>query len=147
MHAKFLQLYLTLCNPMDCTYQAPLSLGFSRPEFCMGCRALIQEIFPTHESNLCHLCLLHWKAGSLYLVQPRKPNKVFYIYMYIYQFSSVTKSCPTLCDPVDCSTPDFPVHHQLLELAQTHVHQVGDAIQTPHPLSCLSPPAFNLSQQ
>ena len=52
----------------------------------------------------------------------------------------------TLCDPMDCSMPGFPVHHQLLELAQTHVHQVGDAIQTSHPLSSPSPPAFNLSQ-
>ena len=50
-----------------------------------------------------------------------------------------------LCDPVDCSTPGFPVHHQLPELAQTHVHQVGDAIQPSHPLSSPSPPAFNLS--
>ena len=61
------------------------------------------------------------------------------------QFSSVAQSCPTLCDPMDCSTPGFPVHHQLPELAQTHVHRVGDAIQPSHPL--LSPsPAFNLSQ-
>ena len=51
--------------------------------------------------------------------------------------SSVAQSCPTLCDPMDCSTPGFPVHHQLLELAQTHVHQVGDAIQPSHPLSPL----------
>ena len=49
-------------------------------------------------------------------------------------------------DPMDCSMPGFPVHHQLMELAQTHVHQVGDAIQPSHPLSSLSPPAFNLSQ-
>ena len=62
------------------------------------------------------------------------------------QFSSVTQSCPNLCDPVYCSTPGFSVHHQLLELAQTHVHWVGDAIQPPHPLSSSSPPAFNLSQ-
>ena len=47
----------------------------------------------------------------------------------IVQFSSVAQSCPTLCDPMDCSTPGFPVHHQLPELAQAHVHQVGDAIQ------------------
>ena len=60
--------------------------------------------------------------------------------------SSVTKSCPTLCNPMDCSTPGFPVHHQLLELAQTHVHWVSDAIQPSHPLSSPSPPAFNLSQ-
>ena len=56
------------------------------------------------------------------------------------------QSCPTLCDPMDCSTPGFPVHHQLPQLAQTHVHWVGDAIQSFHPLSPLSPPAFNLSQ-
>ena len=60
--------------------------------------------------------------------------------------SSVTQSCQTLCDPMDCSTPGFPVHHQLPELAQTHVHQVSDAIQPFHPLSSLSPPAFSLSQ-
>ena len=59
---------------------------------------------------------------------------------------SVTQSCPTLCDPMDCSTPGFPIHHQLPELTQTHVHPVGDAIQPSHPLSSPSPPAFNLSQ-
>ena len=56
-----------------------------------------------------------------------------------------TQSCLTLCDPMDCSTPGFPVHHQLLELAWTNVHQVGDTIQTSHTLSFPSP-AFNLSQ-
>ena len=52
----------------------------------------------------------------------------------------------TLCDPMDCSTPGLPVHHQLPELAQTHVHRVSDAIQASHPLSAPYPPAFNLSQ-
>ena len=61
-------------------------------------------------------------------------------------FSSVAQSFPTLCDPMDCSMPGFPVHHQLPELTQTHVHRVGDAIQPSHPLSSPSPPAFNLSQ-
>ena len=65
---------------------------------------------------------------------------------YSGQFSSVTQSCLILCDPMNCSRPGFPVHHQLLELAQTYVHRVGDAIQPSHPLSSLSPPAFNLSQ-
>ena len=65
---------------------------------------------------------------------------------WFIQFSLVTQSCPTLCDPMDCSTPGFPVHHQLLELAQTQIHRVGDAIQPSHPLSSPSPPAFNLSQ-
>ena len=62
------------------------------------------------------------------------------------QFSSVPQSCPTLCDPMDCSTPGCPVHHQLLEFTQTHVHGVSDAIQTSHPLSSPSPPAFSFSQ-
>ena len=61
------------------------------------------------------------------------------------KFSSV-QSCLTLCDPMDCSTPGFPVHHQLPEFAQIHVHQVGDAIQPSHPLSPPSSPAFSLSQ-
>ena len=62
------------------------------------------------------------------------------------QFSSVAQSSLTLCNPMDCSTPGLPVHHQLPELAQTHVHRVSDAIQPSHPLSSPSPPAFNLSQ-
>ena len=64
----------------------------------------------------------------------------------VFQFSSVTPLCLTLCDPMDCSTPGFSVHHQHLELAQTHIHCVGDAIQPSHLLSSSSPPAFNLSQ-
>ena len=62
------------------------------------------------------------------------------------QFSSVAQSCPTLCNPMNCSTPGLPVHHQLLEFTQTHVHRVGDAIQPSHPLLSPSPPALNLSQ-
>ena len=62
------------------------------------------------------------------------------------QFSSVAQSCPTLCNPMDYSTPSFPVLHQLPELAQTCVHQVSDADQPFHPLSSPTPPAFNLSQ-
>ena len=62
------------------------------------------------------------------------------------QFSLAGQLCPTLCDPMDCSMPGFPVHHQLPELAQTHVHRVSDAIQPPHPLSSPSPPALSLSQ-
>ena len=62
------------------------------------------------------------------------------------QFSSVAQSCPTLCDPMNCSTPGLPIHHQLPELTQTHIHWVSDAIQPSHPLSSPSPPAFDLSQ-
>ena len=62
------------------------------------------------------------------------------------QFSSVIQSCPTLCDPMNCSTPGLPVHHQLPEFTQTHAHRVSDAIQPSHPLSSPSPPAPNPSQ-
>ena len=62
------------------------------------------------------------------------------------QFSSVVQSCPSLCDPIDCSTPGFPVHHQLSEFTQTYVRRVGDAIQPYHPLSSSSPPALDFSQ-
>ena len=73
------------------------------------------------------------------------------VYIYIYmcvsdQIRSVTHSCPTLCDPMNCSTPGLPVHQQLLEFTQTHVHRVHDAIQPSHPLSSSSPPALNPSQ-
>ena len=61
------------------------------------------------------------------------------------QFSSVVQSCPTVCDPINHSTPGLPVHHQLLEFTQSHVHWVSDAIQPSHPLSSPSPPALNPS--
>ena len=64
----------------------------------------------------------------------------------VHEFTSVAQSCPSLCDPVDRSTPGFPVHHRLLELIQTHVHWVSDAIQPSHPLSSPSPPTCSLSQ-
>ena len=82
-----------------------------------------------------------WKKGSLglmtYVIRLGSPQSV--------QFSSVTQSCPTPCDPMNCSMPGLPVHHQLPESTQTHVHWVIDAIQPSHPLSSPSPPALNLS--
>ena len=68
------------------------------------------------------------------------------LWQVIFQLSSVIQLCLTLCDSRDCSMPGFPVHHQLLELAQTHVHRVSDAIQPSHPLSSPSPPPFSLFQ-
>ena len=65
------------------------------------------------------------------------------IYTALVQFSSVAQSCPTLCDPINHSTPGLPVHRQLLKFTLTHVHRVGDAIQPSHPLSSPSPPAPN----
>ena len=76
---------------------------------------------------LCPHCPLRWTAP-------------------LQSVSSVAQSCPTLCDPTDCSTPGFPVHHQLPELAQTRVPRVGNAIQPSHPLSSPSSLAFKLSQ-
>ena len=64
----------------------------------------------------------------------------------MYSVSSVAQLCPTLWDPMDCSMPGLPVHHQLPEFTQTHVHRVGDTIQASHPLSSTSSPAFTLSQ-
>ena len=78
-------------------------------------------------------------------LQPRtQPLKLSLFYVSSVQFSA--QSHLTLCNPMDCSTPGFPVHHQLLELTQTHVHRVSDAIQLLNPLSSPSPPAFNLFQ-
>ena len=68
------------------------------------------------------------------------------IRIHITSVSSVAQSCPTLCDPMACSTPSFPVHHQPPELAPTHANPVGEAIQPSHPLVSPSPPAFSLSQ-
>ena len=67
-------------------------------------------------------------------------------HLYDAQFSSIAQSCPTLCDPMNCSMSGLPVHHQLPEFTQTHVHRVGDPIQPSHPLSSPSPPAPNHSQ-
>ena len=72
--------------------------------------------------------------------------KYTHILCIITQFSSVAHSCLTLCDPMNCSMPGLPVHHQCPGLTQTHVHQVSDAIKSIHPLSSPSPPALNASQ-
>ena len=78
-------------------------------------------------------------AGGFFTTEPwGKPH-------WVSQFSSVTQSCLTLCNPLDCSAPGFPVFHYLPEFAQTHVHWVSDAIQPSHPLSPPSPPALSLS--
>ena len=83
--------------------------------------------------------LFEWLVPDLMVLFPKLSPES-------HQVSSVAQSCPTLCDPMDCSTPGIPVHHQLPEPTQTHVHRVSDAIQSPHPLSSPFPPTFNLSQ-
>ena len=83
--------------------------------------------------------VFHWSV-------PYASTTWFWSCTLTVQFSSVAQSCLTLCDPMDRSTPGIPVHRQLPEFTQTHVHWVGDAIQPFHPLSSPSPPALNLSQ-
>ena len=163
------QSWATLCDPMDCSLPGSSVHGhFPGKNIGVGCHAVLQEIFPTQASNpgLPHFrqilyCLSHqgrprileWVAypSSRGTSQPRNRTGVsciaggFFTSWVQLKTGSGTKSCPTLYDPMDCSTPGFPVHHQLLERAQTHVRWVGDAIQPSHPL--LSPsPALSLSQ-
>ena len=83
-------------------------------------------------------CKFQEGKAFVYLIHGFIPSSV--------QFSSIVQSSLTLCDSMDCGTPGFPVHHQLLEFTQTHVHRVGDAIRPSHPLSSPSPPTFILSQ-
>ena len=137
--AKSLQSCLTLCNAMDHSPPGSSLYPWYSPgkHTGVGCRAFLQGIFLTQGLNLHLLHLLHWQAGSLPLAPPGKPSTIL---------SSVTQSCPTLCYPMNCSTPGLPVHHQLPESTQTHVHWVSDAIQPSHPLSSPSPPALHLSQ-
>ena len=90
---------------------------------------------------IIHTCVWNiiWEVVNFLLKKVQKK-------VYNDQIKSVTQSCLTLCDPMNCSTPGFPVHHQLLEFTQTHVHGVSDAIQPSHPLSSPSPLAPNPSQ-
>ena len=94
-----------------------------------------QKWFPTQSQCLINIC--SWKQVDMLTL---------FSFTYCCSCYLVAKLCLTLCDPMDCSTPGVPVLHHLLELSQTHVHQVGDAIQPTYPLSSPSLPAFNLSQ-
>ena len=105
-----------------------------------------------HHYNLCH--------KHIHLFQKIPSFHFYYLYYFVpsecltynlcssssVQFSSVTQSCPTLCDPMNLSTPGLPVHHQRPKFTQTHIHRLNDAIQPSHPLSSPSPLAPNPSQ-
>ena len=106
-----------------------------------GCK----ELNTTERLSTAHIQLLYDKSRNPTLVC-LSLSQIFFHYTKLSQVSSVAQSCPTICDLMECSTPDFPVHQQFLELAQTHVQRGDDAIQPSHPLSSPSPPAFNHSQ-
>ena len=114
-------------------------------------------LLPLLGPQVCFLCLcLHCSPenrfistiflDSIYMCEYMMFVFLFLTYFTLYQFSSVAHLCPTLCDPMNCSTPGLPVHHQCPEFTQTHVRWVGDAIQPSHPLLSPSPPAPNPSQ-
>ena len=107
--------------------------------------------------SISHMVIYVFQCCSLKSSHPHLlplSPKVCYLYLCLFcclmyrviQFSSVAQLCLTLWNPMDCSAPGLPVHHQLPEFTQTYVCQVGDAMQPSHPLSSPSPPAFNLSQ-
>ena len=140
--------------------QASLSITNS----CSLCKLMsIESVMPSSQLILC--CPLFFlpsitpsirvfsSESTLHLRWPKYGSFSFsispstlVIYVSIIQFSSVAQSCPTLCNPVNHSTSGLPVHHKLPEFTQTHVHQVGDAIQPSHPLFSPSPSAPNPSQ-
>ena len=120
--------------------------GILLPEFSLALRDISLLFYSG-------LQLIRWGPSTLwraiYFIQrlkckshPKTPTKKD---SESVQFSSVTQSCLTLCNPMNCSMPGLPVHHQFPESTQTHIHRVDDAIQPPHPLSSPSPPALNLS--
>ena len=126
-----------LCDSMDCSSLDSSVHGDSPGKNTgVGCHALFQGIFPIRGSNL----RLGNCRQSLYRLnhQGSPPNTLSVQVSY--------QSCLTLCNPMNCSMPGFPDHHQLPEIIQTHVHRVGDAIQLSHPLSFPSSPVFCLSQ-
>ena len=117
--------------------QPPLSMAFSRQEYWSELPWPPPGAFPDSGIEPTSLTSPALLADTLLL--SHRGEAQYIAHCVTIQFSLVVQSCLTLCDPMDCSTPGFPAHHQLLELAQTHVHRVGDALSSP------SPPAFNLS--
>ena len=107
-------------------------------------------------TEMIHALDYHMLVDCLYrlclprsTISSRKTNyglRFLFSLLLSQQVSSVTQSCPTLCDPMDCSTLGFPIHHQLPQLTHSYVHQVSDTMQPSHPLSSPYPSAFNLSQ-
>ena len=126
-------------TPWTVACQAPLSMKFSRQEYWNGLPFPPPGDLPDWGIEPVSPAASTLTGRFFTTAPPGKP--IIYV-----QFSPVTQSCPTLCHPMNHSMPGLPVHHQLLEFTQTHVHRVGDAIQPSHPLSSPSPPAPNPCQ-
>ena len=141
MHPKVLQVFAT---PWTVAHQTPLSVGFSRQECWSGLPCPPPGDLPDPGIKAVSPSTPALQVDSLPLSHEGSPAMEYSVSSV--QFSSVTQSCPTLCDPMNCSTPGLPVHYQLLECTQTHIHRVSDAIQPSHPLSSPSPPTPNPSQ-
>jgi len=127
--------------------QYRICLQWRRPEFhSLGLEDPLVKGTATHSSILAWEIPWTEESGGLSPQAHRELDTTEWLTLLLshFQFSSVTQSCPTLCDPMDCSMPGLPVHHQLPEF--THVHWVGDAIQPSHPPFPPSPTAFNLYQ-
>ena len=143
VHAcSVIQFCLTLCHPMDCgppgssvhEILPARILEWVATSYFRGSSGPKDRTHVSWVSCIDRQILYHWATWKALVI-------------YINQsVSSVGQSCPTLCDPRNRSTPGLPVHHQLPEFTQTHVHQVSDAIQPSHPLSSPSPPTPNPSQ-
>ena len=104
--------------------------------------SLFKNTCPFYLTNICSSKTMHIPQNLRTLLIPHSRHLLF----QSVQFSWVAQSCPALCNPMNCSKPDIPVHHQFPEFTQTHVHRVSDAIQPSHPLSSPSSPAPNPSQ-
>ena len=104
------------------------------------------RVFPECNSSGCAVCMVGVNESQFTWHLRPMGGVAHWINNSSIQFSSVTQSCLTFCNPMNRSTPGLPVHHQLLEFTQTHIRPVGDAIQPSHPLSSPSPPAPNPSQ-
>ena len=136
-YSELIQLRLTLCDPVDCSlpgssvhgiFQA-IVLEWIAISFSRGSSQ------PRDGTRISHIVDRHFTVSATREV-----------WIMTIQFSSVAEPCPTLCDPINCSTPGLPVHHHLPEFTQTHIHRVNDAIQPSHPLLSPSSPASNPSQ-
>ena len=137
-HEKASCLESIFATPGTVAHQAALSREFSRPEYWSGLPCPPPGDLPKPGTEP--------RSPKLQLSHKGSPRILEWVQFSSVQFSSVAQSCLTLCDPMNCSTAGLPVHHQLPEFTQTHVHRVSDAIQPSHPLSPPSPPAPNPSQ-